>query len=180
MANEVQMRIIKQGAQLWNQWRKRNPAVKPNLSNADLSRMDLQEANFSLTNLTGSKFNRSNLAHANFSSANLSKASFNNADLSHSDFTRCDLGKAILRNANLTSSDFFEAKLHETNLAGANINGATLYMTSLDGAKLRLALGLTQEQLETSGGTVDTKLPDSVQMPKKWKIKPLSRKKKKS
>jgi len=36
MANPEHLKILKQGVEDWNQWRKDNPDIKPGLSEADL------------------------------------------------------------------------------------------------------------------------------------------------
>lgn len=36
MANPEHLAILKQGVSKWNEWRKENPEVEPNLSYADL------------------------------------------------------------------------------------------------------------------------------------------------
>jgi uncharacterized protein YjbI with pentapeptide repeats len=48
-----------------------------NLSNADLSYLDLRGANFSYSNLTGANLSHANLSECNFSRANLSGACLN-------------------------------------------------------------------------------------------------------
>ena len=41
MANPEHLDILKQGREIWNKWRKENPDIKPNLSNSDISDLDL-------------------------------------------------------------------------------------------------------------------------------------------
>lgn len=45
MVNTNHLRLIKRGVHHWNQWRKQHPMVKPDLSGADLSELDLKEIN---------------------------------------------------------------------------------------------------------------------------------------
>ena len=42
MANPEHLKILKEGAEAWNQWRKENPAVRPDLGEADLRWADLE------------------------------------------------------------------------------------------------------------------------------------------
>jgi hypothetical protein len=42
MANEVHLAELKRGVESWNQWRKESPEVKPDLSDANLSRANLE------------------------------------------------------------------------------------------------------------------------------------------
>jgi hypothetical protein len=57
MANPEHVEMLKQGAEIWNRWRKENYLVQPNLSQVDLSNTDLRwfeqimEVNFSYADL---------------------------------------------------------------------------------------------------------------------------------
>ena len=79
MANEEQVKILKQGAETWNKWREENRDVKPDLYRADLSEANLSEAN---------------LIEANLEGANLEGANFYRADLTGADLTGVDLREA--------------------------------------------------------------------------------------
>ena len=50
MANEEHLKILKQGVEQWNQWRLEN-AIRPDLSDANLSNADLSDADLSNANL---------------------------------------------------------------------------------------------------------------------------------
>jgi len=52
MANPEHVRILKQGFGVWNQWRKENPYVKPDLSVVNLSGANLSRANLSGADLS--------------------------------------------------------------------------------------------------------------------------------
>jgi hypothetical protein len=45
MANEEHLARLKQGVDAWNTWREQNPAVVPDLSEADIGRIHLAGAN---------------------------------------------------------------------------------------------------------------------------------------
>jgi uncharacterized protein YjbI with pentapeptide repeats len=92
------------------------------------------------------------------------------ADLHRVNFSNGNLDGADLRSANLHSADFFHAVLHNANLTAADINRAVLYLADLRGAQLGFTYGLTQAQIETAVGDLDTELPDGVHRPKKWKV----------
>ncbi len=55
MANEEHLKILKQGVEAWNEWRKKNPQRTPDLSKANLSEADLYVANLSRADLTGAQ-----------------------------------------------------------------------------------------------------------------------------
>jgi hypothetical protein len=109
MANQDHIAIVRQGLEVWNNWRKDNPEVRPDLSGADLTWMRTPNMifvpdgiefsvgiNFSNVDLGGADLSGSNLTFANFKGANLSEASLRKADLYNSDFEEADLSKALL------------------------------------------------------------------------------------
>jgi uncharacterized protein YjbI with pentapeptide repeats len=100
LANLEQLAILKQGVAAWNVWRDTRRAVRPDLSEADLSEMDLTGANLEWTDLF-----RANLSWTRFAEARLWGATFREANLTHAD----------LRGA---------IGLWEESLAGADLSGA--------------------------------------------------------
>jgi uncharacterized protein YjbI with pentapeptide repeats len=119
VSNEEHLEILKQGVDAWNKWREENLDIRPDLSEAYLSRADLRGAN-----LTG--------------------ADLRNADLSRAVLVRAHLGYADLRVAHLGAANLIKANLRETNLTGADLHGANLYGANLykanpSGAHLREA-----------------------------------------
>jgi uncharacterized protein YjbI with pentapeptide repeats len=166
MANPEHLEILNQGVETWNKWRKDNPKVIPDLSNADLEGEDLQnsnlskanlkEINFGETNLTQSDLSWTNLYQANLRKAILYKAKLTGADLCQAnfrkadlrmvefswvddrnvDFTETDIGGASLIGKDLSGSDLSGLDLHGRNLRGARLNEANLYGTDLSEANL--------------------------------------------
>ena len=51
MANPEHLKILKQRADVWNDWRKTHPQTIPDLSKADLRGMELSAMNLSKANL---------------------------------------------------------------------------------------------------------------------------------
>ncbi len=107
--------VLKQGAEVWNQWRQSNSEIKIDFSKANLSRLDLSNVN-----LKGAKLNQVNFREAKLSGANLIGAFLNNADL---------------RGASL-----YMTKLNRANLDEANLKGANIQKADLTGATLREAI----------------------------------------
>jgi uncharacterized protein YjbI with pentapeptide repeats len=89
MANEEHLEIIKQGTVTWNNWRKKHPEVKP----------DLSYANFS---------------YANFRSVNLDKADLSRTDLRRADLSGADFSRAIISDTSFGDRDFRLLKGLET------------------------------------------------------------------
>ena len=53
MANEQHLGILRQGVEIWNQWRKENPALTADLSRAHLFGAKLREADLERVDLGG-------------------------------------------------------------------------------------------------------------------------------
>ena len=126
MADKEHVEILKQGADVWNSWREKNPEVKPDLSQLKLINADLSRANLNGADLRRADLSKAQLSHASFFGANLESATLILADL---------LG-AVLNDANLRGASFFGAFLFGTRMKGANLDGANLLGTTLMGADL--------------------------------------------
>jgi hypothetical protein len=156
MANEEHLNILKQGVEAWNQWRKENPEIRPDLSEANLReanlsginldgaglyRVDLSEANLIGADLSGAYLKEANLIRANLSEAVIFRAKLIRADLSRADLfgaylIMADLSKAKLIETNLIKADLSGANLSEADLSDANLRQTTLVKTNLSDANL--------------------------------------------
>jgi hypothetical protein len=65
MANQQHVRILAEGVKIWNRWREKNPEIKPDLSDAELRRLNLRQANFKDTNLHRAHLREADLSWAN-------------------------------------------------------------------------------------------------------------------
>lgn len=99
MANPEHLAILEQGVDVWNEWRRENNYIRPDLSGVDLEDVDFSVADLSRTDLRGA-----NLFATNFFATDLRKA---------------NLSAAVLRAANV----------HGANLFGANLRGVYLWET---------------------------------------------------
>ena len=141
MANPEHLKIIKNGVEHWNQWRKENPEIKPdlrkanifedNLSGANLSWANLSWADLSWADLSGNVLNGANLNRANLSWADLSGTVLNGANLNRADLYKADLYASDLSGADLGGADLSGADLEEANLTGANLSDADLMVANL-------------------------------------------------
>ena len=126
MANEKQLKLIKQGTKVWNLWRNENIKEKIDLSAADLTNVNLVHANLDMAN-----FHNANLSGANLSQANLVRAYLFGATLIGVDLTGAYLFGAYFCDANLTSANLSQAKLSGANLTDANLTDANLTGASM-------------------------------------------------
>ena len=107
MAKREHLSILKQGVRTWNQWRKNNPEVIPDLSGANLGMLEF-----------GGPYRTLRL-HIARQVANLREA---------------NLRGALLTGANLEGVDFTRAKMEEVDLTGADLRFANLRGANLRGA----------------------------------------------
>ncbi|HEY4860603.1 MAG TPA: pentapeptide repeat-containing protein [Xanthobacteraceae bacterium] len=145
--------LIKQGVAAWNAWRDDNPDIRPDLSNADLSKVNLTGGPFvglspfrasrrerpivsRRAGLSGANLSNADLSGANLSDANLINANLSGANLSDANLGSVDLSGANLRQANPIMANLIWANLIGSDLSGANLGGANLYGADLSGAHL--------------------------------------------
>src|SRR6266446_4504339 len=108
MANDEHVALLK--LEGWNAWRDKNPDIRPDLSEAELSLEVLFKQNLSRANLGGADLGTANLSGADLMSANL---------------TGANLESAILVNTDLTGAD----------LTGCRIHGVSAWRLTLERAK---------------------------------------------
>src|SRR4051794_17585534 len=142
MADEEHVDLLKQGVEVWNKWRQKNPDVKADLHDADLSGADLDRANLGGANLGGANLRRANLNGADLRRANLGGAILNGADLGGAILRGADLGGANLNGAKLNGADLGDAILNGASLSSADLSRATLYETVFVNTNLTRAKGL--------------------------------------
>jgi hypothetical protein len=151
--------ILKWGADAWNEWRRKNPGVRPILAGEDLSEMELNGADLSEADLTDAELFQTDLSNANLkmavlADADLSDAVLRGAALYKADLTsaclieakldRASLGAVNLKGADLRGvilrqSDMTESDLSGANLSEADLTGANLTRCNVVGANLRNA-----------------------------------------
>jgi hypothetical protein len=142
MANEEHLKILKQGVEVWNRWRKENPGIwGVNLTGANLFEANLRGVDLSVTDLSEAKLVGADLSRADLSGAGLIRSDLTRASLQESDLSRADLSGADLVGAHLVGADLSEtnlsvADLTRANLSGAKLSGANLTAATLRGAKL--------------------------------------------
>ena len=126
MADPSHLERLLSGVDGWNEWRRENPGIKPDLSEARLINADLERAVLDGADLRRADLSKAQLSHASLHSANLESATLILADL---------LG-AVLNQANLSDTSFFGAFLFGTRLKSARLTGANMLGAMLMGADL--------------------------------------------
>ena len=124
--------------------KKENPVVSLSdvrLSGANLSHLELSDANLSEAELKGTNLSDANLSDANLSEAklkgaNLSDANLSDANLSHAKLDGADLSLAILPGADLSGAELKGAILSDAKLSDAKLEGAVLSLANLRRADL--------------------------------------------
>lgn len=122
MADPEHFRILKEeGVKAWNQWRRDNSGVIPDLAGAFLMDIDLTGVNLQKANLLGANISKSNLLGASLLQANLS-----GSDLTKTDLTGTSLSGSILRGTRLTYAGLIGATLEKADLRGSVLTGTVL------------------------------------------------------
>lgn len=136
MANPEHLKILKQGVEVWNRWRKENPRSRP-----DLQTLELQSLEAAGTNLTRALFTSAELPDVNLRGADLSNADLNLADLSRADLSaarlvRTNLSSVDLHAANLQNADLSHTRFDGTDLRAADLGHAHIFCTIFQEARM--------------------------------------------
>jgi uncharacterized protein YjbI with pentapeptide repeats len=144
MANPEHVAKLKEGVEVWNQWRKDNPEIRPFLYGVDFTEDEFRitslykvddKGNYLLDltdiNLEGTWLVKCRLPNSSFKGANLQGACFGESDLQGSDLRDSEIHganfqQAILRGADLQSLYFLNARFQGANLANAKVQKAFL------------------------------------------------------
>ncbi len=160
MGSESLIEIARRGRMAIAKWRRANPDVLLNLTDADLQDVDLRGANLKRADLTGADLRGADLVGAQLGEADLTradlrgarlvkadcyqsrffKATLREADCSGAYLRRSDLTQVDLSGADLARADLIEACLSNGSLKGANLVGADLSRACLTGVDVREAI----------------------------------------
>jgi hypothetical protein len=141
MADSEHFEILKQGVEVWNEWRDRNPYVRPDLRAVDLQGIDIRgaylaEADLSHVEFSGRDLSGMQLDFADFSQAKFNNANLTKANLGRSNFFMADLIGANLEGAELQAADFRQAYLMRANLRFIYLGGVDFTQADLTHADL--------------------------------------------
>jgi uncharacterized protein YjbI with pentapeptide repeats len=150
MADPEHVEILKEGVEVWNKWREKNPDIEPDLSEADLEGLILDGLNNNNLEMYDYDENgrkvfsgfEDNIAQkldfrkVKLKESFLSGAKLRKADLREADLREAYLNGTILRRANLIRANLFGADLNGVDLRDANLTRANLSFTRLNEATL--------------------------------------------
>jgi len=136
MADEEQLRILREGVDAWNRWRREHLGVLPDLRETDLSGADLGETYLGEANLIDANLREANLYGADLSGAELYEAELYEANLYEANLLSANLYRAKLCGANLYKANLREAILCGADLSKSDLSGATLVEADLEGSIL--------------------------------------------
>jgi len=139
--------ILDLGVNQWNDWRRRNPAVQPQLSSTDLTSrqlpgIDLSGADLKGTDLRYADLSAANLFRADLYQARLWRANLSEANLTEADLSSSNLNRVVFRNADLSGAILRFARMVAADVTGANFSGAFVY-----GCSFWNLVGTPKEQL---------------------------------
>jgi uncharacterized protein YjbI with pentapeptide repeats len=190
VTNPAHEALLRQGLEDWNQWRRQNRSVVPDLEGLAMSAANLSGADLSHALLSGAMLIRARMVGADLRYADLRRAQLHEVDFTDADLYRANLEGAVLpgaklrrsrlsganlrgasvtvvdfRSADMSETDFTRADLRESLGAGAtleraNLERAELFGCRLNDVNLRGATGVSARQLEEAILDELTGLPD--------------------
>jgi hypothetical protein len=135
MADRSQLKILRQGSEVWNDWRNQAGLMRADLSEANLRGAELSRADLSEANLREAELSRADLFRTNLRGAELSRADLRKANLRVAELSRANLREADLRGANLSEANLSRADLFECDFRGASFAETALLNVALSRCK---------------------------------------------
>jgi hypothetical protein len=102
------LNLLKQGVGMWNQWRKEQPELQPDLSGTDPRGATLRKVDFRGVNLNGADLSETCLAGADLCKADLRNASLRKPSPYRANLSGADPSMAALRYTFLRKANLFE------------------------------------------------------------------------
>jgi hypothetical protein len=145
MAHPTHLEIFHQGPEVWNQWRKENPEIHPDLSETsvypEFARKDESTIrtkgsiasagsehpyNFSNTDFHNSSFESAIFPGADFSNCYLYEVDMSRAGFPGANFTNCMIRKAYCASTDFSGAQLVDCVLNNSTFIGANFDGAKI------------------------------------------------------
>lgn len=140
MGSRSLIEIARRGRAAIARWRRANPDVLMNLSDADLQDADLRGANLKRADLTGADLRGADLVGAQLGEAELTRADLRGARLVKADCYQTRFFKATLRDAECGGAYFRRAEMTQVDLSGADLTRADLVGANLSNGSLKEAV----------------------------------------
>jgi uncharacterized protein YjbI with pentapeptide repeats len=141
VANPAHEALLRQGLEDWNEWRRRNRGIAPDLEGLSMAARNLSGADLSHALLSSATLIRTKLTFADLRYADLRKAQIHEADFTDADLRGANLDGAALPGAKLRRSRLSGASLKGAQLTVVDFRSADLRGADLEGADLRESLG---------------------------------------
>ncbi len=114
MVNEEHLVKLTEGVNVWNEWRKNSPDIRPDLRGAKLKGVNLRGAELKGVNLQGAQLQEANLRWGQLQGANLQEADLRGADLYGANLCGANLQGADLRDVEgLTKGQIESARIDD-------------------------------------------------------------------
>jgi len=142
------------------------------LSDTDLSEANLQAANLQGADLSGALLSNANLQDADLHRASLALANLSGANLSDANLSNANLSNANLSNANLSNANFTDADLSHAGLVLSNLANINWTNTKVEMARLWHDAGLSEEnkQVLIRGGAIFEEIEEDQKDQKNFEI----------
>lgn len=161
MADPDLLKLLRRGADAWNDWRKRNPSTGRldfsaamdirgmNLCGADFSGVDFRWSALIGMNFSGCNFRGADLMGSNLRDSNCLNADFTDADLRWVQFNRTDLRGATLRNAILRGAVFIRTDASGADFSNSKVFGVSVWSLVTDADTRQTNLVITSDNQPT-------------------------------
>jgi uncharacterized protein YjbI with pentapeptide repeats len=161
MADPDLLRLLHQGTDAWNDWRKLNPSAGKldlsaamdirgmNLGGADFHGVDLRWSALIGMNLSGCNFRSADLMGSNLRDSNCMNADFTHADLQWVQFNRTDLRRATLQNATLRGAVFIRTDASGADFCNSRVFGVSVWSLVTDADTRQTNLVITTDDQST-------------------------------
>jgi uncharacterized protein YjbI with pentapeptide repeats len=126
MANPDHVELVRRGADAWNEWRRANPSVTPDLSHAELTGLRLAGINLQEANLDHADLSACFLREVNLRGAHCPYAVFRGASLVYGVGEEADFTNAVLEQAWLVGGQWQRARFKQVAAIGVNFQQAGL------------------------------------------------------
>jgi uncharacterized protein YjbI with pentapeptide repeats len=163
MAKLEQLELIHKGVSAWNNWRHKNPDIKPDLSFAEIHITDLKSINLTETNLRGTTFHHPDLRNAYLNDSELTWADLSYGKLMGANFMRANLRDTLFTGATLCGACLIYTRLICTDFTNADLSGCYIFGISAWEVKLD---GAVQRNLDISpvGGGIPRITIDNLEI----------------